>query len=279
MKSKPYSGAYSRRFSNYSPSAKASSGTGSYNLIVTSADPSLGEAVYKQLVSVSQFSSALQAEPAVSNRGSHDSGTHFRAVAKPKPGCHFVQWQTNIDGVGNTTQNPIEFALSKDTSLVACFAKDLAGDPENKVANVSWDSKMGRVNGNGLVLSAESRSGSGQLTATQGSTVSLTASPLAGYKFVAWRGAPVEGSTSTTVSFQMNGNYAIRAEFATDTPVGPNTPVDPETPGDTPIGPETPGNVGGASTGFNLKSFVKKWWWAILIVAYIVCRDRKGGLK
>ncbi len=274
MKSNSYSGAYSRRFSNYTASDKTSRGTGTYSLSVVSADPSMGTVGYIELVPISPFSSATQAQQ-VSVRGGQASGKHFRAVAKAEPGCHFVQWKTNIDGVGNTDQNPIEFALTKDTSLVACFAKDFAGSPDNnKVANVSWDSKMGSVNGDGLVLSSEARASSGQLAAAQGSTVSLTASPLAGYKFVAWHGAPVEGKTSKTVSFQMNANYAIRAEFASEkqSTGGGGT-------GGGGTDPETPSVVSPAGTGFGLMSFVKKWWWAILIVAYIVYKDRKGGSK
>lgn len=273
MERKPYSGAYSRRFSNYTASD-------TYSLSVVSADPSMGTVGYIELVPISPFSSATQAQQ-VSVRGGQASGKHFRAVAKANPGCHFVQWKTNIDGVGNTDQNPIEFALTKDTSLVACFAKDFAGSPDNnKVANVSWDSKMGSVNGDGLVLSSEARASSGQLAAAQGSTVSLTASPLDGYKFVAWHGAPVEGKTSKTVSFQMNANYTIRAEFASEkqSTGGGGTGGGGGTSGGG-TDPETPSVVSPAGTGFSLMSFVKKWWWAILIVAYIVYKDRKGGSK
>lgn len=290
MPNQPYVGAYSRRrFSNYSAdNAGSNAHNGSYNLSVTSADPTMGDAGYIKLAASSPFASAQSAETQVNNRGGgYVAGDSFRAVAKAVPGCHFVSWQTNLDGVGATTQNPIEFTLTKDTVLVARFAADTPETPANMTANISWNSQMGRVNGAGLVLSEEGRAGSGQLTASQGSTVSLTASPLAGYKFVAWHGGPVEGKTSKTVSFPMNGNYSIRAEFMAENQT-PNTGTGSGVSGTigtsgggggTGTGTETHSSVAPVSTGFSVMSFVKKWWWAILIVAYIVFKDKEGGSK
>lgn len=288
MPNQPYVGAYSRRrFSNYSAdNAGTLAGTGSYNLSVTSADPTMGDAGYIKLLASSPFASAQSSETQVNNRGGgFTAGDSFRAVAKAVPGCRFVSWQTNLDGVGVTTQNPIEFTLTKDTVLVARFEKATPDTPNNMTVNVSWNSQMGRVNGAGLVLSNEGRAGSGQLTASQGSTVSLTASPLDGYKFVAWHGGPVEGKTSKTVSFQVTGNYTIRAEFVAEnqTPgTGTGSGVSGTigtSGGGAGTGAETPSGVAPVSTGFNVMSFVKKWWWAILIVAYVIFKDKEGGSK
>jgi hypothetical protein len=284
MNKKAYSGAYSRRFSNYTGSNKETNGSvssvaGTYSLSVTSGEPAMGEAGYIKLANHSPLSSQAAEEPSVSNRGGFVAGTEFRAVAKANPGYRFIQWQTNIDGVGNTSRNPLEFALTKDTWLIARFEKTNTAST-SKTVNVTWDGQMGRVNGNGLVLSDEGRAGSGQITAAQGSTVTLTASPLNGFHFVKWHGAPVDGKTSSTVTFQVNNNYTIRAEFAPDS-------ATPDNGGGTGNGGNgnggaenvSNGNVAGEGTVDRVKAFVKKWWWAILIVAYIIYKERKGGSK
>lgn len=286
-----YIGAYSRRFSNYSASNKETygsdqGGTGTYSLNVSSGNPEMGEAGFIKLASSSPFATQTAAEPTVNNRGGYAAGTAFRAVAKPYEGYQFVKWQTNIEGVGNTTQNPIEFKLNHDTSLVAIFERASFSNPTvNKTATVRWDSRMGRVNGNGLVLSDESRASGGQITASQGSTVTLTASPLDGFHFVKWHGAPVDGKTSKTVTFAMNADYTIRAEFAADDSSSSSSSSGAiGTSGGAAGGsheepaPE-PGTVTKPSTTDRVVAFAKKWWWAILIVAYIVYKERKGGSK
>lgn len=278
----PYSGAYSRRrFSNYSAAYKQLVGDpGNYTLSVTSGNPSMGEVKVDKLTDPSPLSSESASLEAASGR--KGSGDRFRARATAYKGYRFVRWDTNIEGVGNTTQNPVSFGLAKDTWLVARFEK--AGDEAQKVftANIRWDGKMGRVNGNGLVLDDKSRAGSGTISATNGSSVTLTATPLDGYRFVAWHGAPVDGKTSKEITFQMNGSYAIRAEFAT---------VDPGTGSGS--GNVVGGGGGGgvANTGSpevtsvskpkesGVMAFLKKWWWAVLIAAFVIYKDKEGGLK
>lgn len=281
-----YSGAYSRRrFSNYSATEKETVGTETtgFTLAVACNDPSMGRVNVKQLTDVSPLSSQSAAQDGPASRGVYAAGHKFRAEALPATDCRFVKWETNIDGVGNTATNPLEFKLTKNTTLVAHFEKVGSPTPSTRTANVTWDGKMGRVNGNSLVLDDTARTGSGVVTASQGSSVTLTASPLAGYRFVKWRGAPVDGKTSSTITFQMNSNYNIKAEFAAEDPGnggggggsviggggGGGSPTDTPSP--------TVTTVSKKETG--VKAFVKKWWWAILIVAYVVYKEMKGGSK
>lgn len=284
MTNVPYSGAYSRRrFSNYSADSKPSAGDpGGFTLSVRSGDPSMGEVAVEKLIDPSPLSSESSSLQTASDRKGYSSGAKFRARATAYKGYRFVRWDTNIDGVGNTTQNPVSFGLTKDTWLVARFEK--AGDDAQKVftANIRWDGKMGRVNGNGLVLDDKSRAGSGTISATNGNSVTLTATPLDGYRFVAWHGAPVDGKTSKEITFQMNGNYTIRAEFAA---------VDPGTGSGS--GNVVGGGGGGSSSGngdveatvvskpkeSGIMAFLKKWWWAVLIAAFVIYKDKEGGLK
>ena len=281
---KPYSGAYSRRFSNYSADADNAPSTGAatgYNLSVTSGEPTMGETVLTQLSAPNLVNSSVETPNTPAVRGLYAAGVEMKAQAKAYNGYRFVQWQTNIDGVGYTSRNPLEFKVTKDTWLIARFERMPAA--LTKTASINWDGSMGRVNGNGLVLDDTGRANSGTLSATQGSSVTITAIPLSGYHFVKWHGAPVDGKTSATVTFQMNNDYNIRAEFAADNPNTGNGGSNGGNGGggggaivDTPS-VETPTVTGKTNTS-KAMAFVKKWWWAILIVAYIVYKE-KGGLK
>lgn len=284
MSNRPYTGAYSQRFNNFSATSKntLSSDSGStstgYSLNVTSGEPEMGKAVVEQL-NVPVFNSINSASShEVNNRGGIPANARMKATAKSYNGYRFVQWQTNIDGVGNTTRNPLEFKVTKDTWLIARFERIPAA--LTKTATLSWDGSMGRVTGNGIVLDDTGRANSGSLSAAQGSTVNITAVPLSGYHFVKWHGAPVDGKTSETVSFQMNNDYNIRAEFAADNQEGNNGGVDGggNGGGGAIVDDQVETTVNGKSSTVKVMSFVKKWWWAILIVAWIIL-DEKGGSK
>lgn len=163
-------------------------------------------------------------------------------------------------------------AASKAVGGLSATQNDDVPNPQPPVctAKVAWNGKMGRVNGNGLVLYTEAHEGMGAVSAAQGSSVTLTASPLAGYRFVKWHGAPVEGKTSPEVTFQMNADCSIAAEFAA---------VDPGTggAGGVVVGPETPEKPSSVKKDSAVAAFVKKWWWALLIAAYVIYKE--GGSK
>lgn len=291
MNRRPYQGAYSRRFSNYSAANKETSGSAAgtatgFNISCSTAEPEMGEVKLTQISmpSGSVISADQPGTSAPATRGAYAAGCNYRAEAKPFAGFRFVQWQTNIGNDGNThnfNTRVVEFKLEKDTWLIARFEKAQGAGDTSKTANVSWDGSMGRVTGNGLVLSDTGRANSGVLTANAGSTVTLTASPLAGYHFVKWQGVPVDGKTTETVSFQMNNNYNIKAVFAADNPnSGGGNVVGGGGGGgsvitDQPV--DQPTVTGGKTNTGKVKAFVKKWWWAILIVAYVVYKE--GGKK
>ena len=193
-------------------------------------------------------------------------------------------------------------------------------------AYLSWPAKMGRINGNGINYSmTEKEPSSGTLTALFGSTVTIEATPKAGYRFVRWQGGPVDGMTSPQVSFKLTMPCVIKAVFEVYFNIQHN-PVNPgsggnggENPSDNPPGgnggeppvsgggngDEPPVSGGGNGNGGNGNSnggngngnggnhtidtygggfvdtklipFVRQWWWAILIVAYIAYKEWKGG--
>lgn len=143
------------------------------------------------------------------------------------------------------------------------------------------NSVMGRVSATGL--------NNGVISAVAGSEVTVTATPNQGYKFVRWdliqstegysdrRGADSAGSDKLT--FTVHGNCTVTAVFAAvsggSDPAGGVTPsnidsVDPEDPSPA-VNPQPVDYIGKA------KAFLKQWWWALAIAAYVIYKERKGG--
>lgn len=91
-------------------------------------------------------------------------GTLVTLTAIPNPGYHFVDWST-----GETTPT-INVTVNSDMTLVANFA----ADAQTYTVQVLWDETMGNVTGvpEGPVVA--------------GSSVTLMANALTGYRFVAW---------------------------------------------------------------------------------------------
>lgn len=276
MKKGQFSGAYWLRYANFTGTSGSGSGTGSaaHTLSVVSANTTMGKATFTRLFSSNDQNHSQTEEP---GRGSSDiktypSGSMFRAQATAFAGYKFVGWKTNIDGVGNTSVNPIEFTLVKNTTLTAQFeplnggGNGGNGGNTSHTVNVRWDRQMGNVTANGLTPGESA--GSARLTANAGDTVKLTATPGSGYHFVKWTGGPSNGKeTNPEYTFQVNNNYDITAVFAADQngggSGGNNSQVTPVV----------------NATGFNLKAFVKKWWWLLLIAAWVVYDSTKGGRK
>ena len=155
---------------------------------------------------------------------------------------------------------------------------------------VSWNGAMGRVTGSGN-YTVETATPPCQAAATviPGTTVKLTAEPDAGYHFEGWRGAPVEGVTSQSVNIKVSNNLNVSAVFAPDTPgehhdLGSDHDHDAEKPNGYLNQPPGGGTGVLAFLGVNpmqgesnLRAFVRKYWWAILIVAYIAYKEWKGA--
>lgn len=137
-----------------------------------------------------------------------------------------------------------------------------------------WDGSMGRVLISGqLVTDTKSTpANSASSTAEEGDTITLTATPLQGFHFLKWVGGPVGGSTSKTVTVKMLDNYDVEAVFAADV-------NKPDGGGEDPNYLDFVLEPAKTDTTGKVKAFVKKWWWAILIVALIVYDYCKGAKK
>lgn len=141
------------------------------------------------------------------------------------------------------------------------------------VAYVGWNKNMGSVKADGMTYASNEKvPSSGQINATKGNSVTLEAVPMAGYHFVCWNGGPVDGSTSRQVTVTLTAPCSIKAVFAPDSvTVTPDSNTEKENEQNNIV---TTDNTPAA---FNWKAFLKKWWWAIAIVAYIVWKKTKGG--
>lgn len=207
------------------------------------------------------------------------SGTVVRVRAVANTGYRFVSWNHNLPSRTGRQNNPQLVTMNQNVTMIANFERVNI----SYMLKVLWDDTMGRVttNGNGMQ--------DGSVSATPGSQITLTATPKDGYVFKRWEGLQLAGNVqnneSRTITVTMPArDLTLTAVFAKNvqTPGGGGG-----TPGggtiDTPYsGPyfvvPNP-NITGASLLDQAIPFVKKWWWAIAIVAWLVYDSRKGGSK
>lgn len=133
----------------------------------------------------------------VSGGGTYAAGTSVSAQATPSNNYHFVSWTEN--GSIASSVNPYTFTLNSDRSLVANFAQNAAGTSTITVS--SGNTSQGTVTGGG--------------TYQQGQSVTITANPKPGYKFVNWTSGGSVISTSNPYTFTVGtSNQTIVANFA-----------------------------------------------------------------
>lgn len=138
---------------------------------------------------------------------------------------------------------------------------------------VSCIASMGRVTASGMQ--------DGQVTVRKGSQVTLEATPRDGYRFVRWDIASrLPAGTDTTanpITLTVNGNTTVTAVFAkTESPLIDYPEIKPDGPAPAPVTIITSAASDPVATAIAL---AKKYWWALLIVGYIIYDSRKGGQK
>ena len=230
------------------------------------------------------------------------SGAYSRRRTYSKAAVNDISGVSHKDlGSGSGNGNGLQIGTSDPIDNPGSF----------KTLSVKWDGSMGSVTGSGNF--STNGENFGLATASEGDTITLTAHPLRGYHFVKWAGGvSTSKNTNNPINIKMTTSVEVTAVFAKDADNpggngGGNGGSDPtlhvEIGGtinpsniETPIGSNggngnSNGNGSGNGNGNNgtttdttdggfmakVKPFVKQWWWAILIVGYIVYKEWKGG--
>ncbi|MGM9826537.1 MAG: hypothetical protein ACI3Z8_08945, partial [Paludibacteraceae bacterium] len=122
----------------------------------------------------------------ITGAGTFQEGSTVTLVATPKNHFQFVKWS---DGVTTATRS---FTLTEDVELTAEFEAIMF------TVNATCNAEQGSVTGSG--------------TFQEGSTATLTATPLAHYHFVKWS----DDVTTNPRDIQVTSDVTLTAEFAID---------------------------------------------------------------
>ncbi len=145
------------------------------------------------------YTITLSANPSnggtVSGGGTFSSGSSVTVQASPSSGYSFVNWTEG--GTSVSTSASYTFTASANRSLVANFSQNAQSYSVTVKASPKND---GTVSGGGTFAS--------------GSSVTVTASPAAGYSFVNWTQSGVAVSTSASYTFTITASRTLVANFA-----------------------------------------------------------------
>ena len=150
-------------------------------------------------LSVSALNGSVAKSP---NQDSYNSGTTVMLQATADSGYEFTGWSGDLSG----STNPAAITMNANKSITANFT---ALAPATYTLSVTGT--------NGSIAKTPNKA-----NYTHGETVTLTATPNAGYRFTGWSG-DLSGSTNP-VSITMNGNKSVAAGFAME-PADESPPV------------------------------------------------------
>lgn len=311
MSKNKYQGAYSRRrFSNATltilgtngnlgPSGSGSQ-TGTVNVVVSVNNASMGSINATVLPSATNpgQTGTTQANRDGSKTLTVPRGSTVRVVARAANG-YVLQTFTGTPTPPSTPTAAFDVVANTDCNFTAVFRQ--ASAATFNTVTVVYNSKMGKVTTPGLSPEPGYPDSNGTMRASMsvqyGNSVTLTATPKAGYRFVAWEGCVIAGKPNMTVHNsqvvqQIFSDRTLRAVFAAegnddvDDPgtqghvVGTNTdPIDGPGTQDPIDGPGTQNKIAAPSLVDKAIPFVKKYWWAIAIAAWLYLDGRKGGSK
>ena len=148
--------------------------------------PTVGAAVWK--VTRDHIVGATAENGTVEGAGTYKDNATATLTATPNDGYLFKNWTKN--GVVESTDNPYSFTVTEDVELVANF-----DGPFCELILNTNDENKGTVSGAGFY--------------TQGQTVTIKATPKAGYKLLYWS----DRSTQATRTITMNKKEALSAYF------------------------------------------------------------------
>jgi len=141
------------------------------------------------------FSVSTSASPAsggsTTGSGTYDSGSSVTISATSASGYHFVNWTES--GVLVSTNTTYTFTASANRTLVANFIQIFTFSTSSSPA------------------AGGSTSGGGSFDS--GTSVTVTATPTAGYRFVNWTESGTSVSTSPSYTFTASANRTLAANF------------------------------------------------------------------
>lgn len=300
MDKRTYSGAYfRRRYSNASTSTIGSTTPHSttipfvpsgdtVTIVLGVNDASMGTI---NAVVVQSANPGTPEEPVTNRDGSKTltvaRGSTVRVSARAATG-YVLKNFTGTPTPPATSTARFDVVANTNCNFTAVFRQ--VSTPTYHTVSVVYNSTRGSVAGNGLTPEPGYPDDNGQMRATMsvqnGNSVTLTAQPKQGYRFVRWEGLTVAGKLNQTsanpqIVQQVFANLNLKAVFEPESGGGSDDPHDKPDPDDpiSPIDPVNPVNPSGGDITGKAIAFAKKWWWALLIVGYIVYKEMKGGRR
>lgn len=153
------------------------------SLTVTAGGASLS-AVYEALPILITVASQNSEQGTVSGGGTYTIGTSVNLAATANAGYRFVRWNDNVTDAARTITVPLDGA-----SYTAYF------EPIAVISVISGNSSYGTVHGSG--------------TYTVGATTTISATPIAGHRFIRWN----DGSTYATRTITAYRDITYTAQF------------------------------------------------------------------
>jgi len=158
------------------------------NITVTLNSDKNISAIFIRIYNLTTITSPLGGGSINPGSGVYDEGASITLTATPAAGYRFVRWSG--DASGNVT--PTTITMNADKTVTATFIK------------VYTLTTMASPTGSGTITPAGG-------TYNVGANVTLTATPVAGYRFDHWEGDV--DSTEATITITMNGNKTVSAIF------------------------------------------------------------------
>lgn len=124
------------------------------------------------------------------NTGIYNKDTAITIQATPSSGYRFVKWE----GDNSSSSNPLSLTMDSNKNIKAIF-EEIPAESVYLTVSSSAGGNANRTSG----------------SYTKNSTVSITATPNNGYRFVRWEGN--SSSTSITINLTMDTNKSVRAIF------------------------------------------------------------------
>jgi len=146
--------------------------------------------------------------------GSFVPGSNVTVNATANAGYHFVNWTDNGKVVSNSTS--YTFVIDVNHSLVAHFTIDV---PHWNITTSAAPAAGGGTSGGGMV--------------DAGSSVTVIATPNAGYTFVNWTEGAVQVSASASYTFTATADRTLVATFAPTVTYAVSTSASPVAGGNT----------------------------------------------